>query len=141
MHRMVLLLALSMAAGLSAQAAQIYKWVDAQGVTHFDSTPPAGQQSAPVDMQRPPLSGSVAAPPMPEPDARQQAIDNRVKQEVSDAEAKRNAICEVMRTNLAQLKNNPRVRVPAEGGFKRMNEEERRARIAESQKAITDYCN
>lgn len=141
MRRMILSLTLSMAMGLSAQAAQIYKWVDAQGVTHFDATPPAGQQIAPVDIQKPPLSGSVATQPAPEPDARQRAIDNKVKQEVSDAEAKRNAMCEVMRTNLAQLKNNPRVRVPAEGGFKRLNEEERQAKIAESQKAIADYCN
>lgn len=141
MRRMILSLTLSMAMGLSAQAAQIYKWVDAQGVTHFDATPPAGQQIAPIDIQRPPLSGSVAAQPSPEPDARQRAIDDKVKQQVSDAEAKRNAICEVMRNNLAQLKNNPRVRVPTEGGLKRLTEEERQARIAESEKSIADYCN
>ena len=38
-------LAVSLLVGLSplSMAAQIYKWVDAQGVTHFDAQPPPGQ--------------------------------------------------------------------------------------------------
>lgn len=31
----------------NAMAAQVYKWVDAQGVTHFGAQPPQGQQVEP----------------------------------------------------------------------------------------------
>jgi len=47
MHRMIfagLVLALS----TSAMAGQVYKWVDAQGVTHFGAQPPQGQDSTQV---------------------------------------------------------------------------------------------
>lgn len=141
MRRMILSVALSMTMGLSAHAAQIYKWVDAQGVTHFDATPPAGQPANPVDLQQPPLTGSVATPTVPEADAQQRAIDDKVKKEIKVNEAKRSAMCEVMRTNLAQLRNNPRVREPVVGGgFKRLNEDERQVRITEAEKTIADYC-
>lgn len=33
------------ASGDSAEAVQVYKWVDAQGVTHFSETPPQGVES------------------------------------------------------------------------------------------------
>lgn len=41
------MLLLTLLIGLSpwCMAAQIYKWVDAQGVTHFDAQPPQGQPS------------------------------------------------------------------------------------------------
>src|SRR5690554_4765402 len=40
-------------------SAQVYKWVDENGVTHFGSQPPPGQQK-PVDVK--PASGGTAAP-------------------------------------------------------------------------------
>ncbi|MBD8496461.1 DUF4124 domain-containing protein [Pseudomonas syringae] len=142
MRRMILSVALSMGMGMSAHAAQIYKWVDAQGVTHFDATPPAGQPINPVDIQKPPMTGSVTPPaPTPEADAQQRAIDDKVKKEVKANETRRSALCETMRTNLAQLRNNPRVREPvAGGGFKRLNEQERQVRIQEAEKTIAEYC-
>jgi hypothetical protein len=56
-------------------------------------------------------------------------------------EAERKKYCEEVRTNLAQLQNNPRLRMEVEGEVRRLSEEERQARIAETQKSITDNCN
>ena len=88
----------------NAMAAQVYKWVDAQGVTHFGAQPPQGQQ-------------------------------------VAAQEAERKRYCETLRTNLAQLQNNPRVRVEENGETRRVTEEERQARISETRDKIAENCN
>jgi len=141
MRWMILAATLGLAVGsTSGQAAQIFKWVDAQGVTHFDAQPPAGQSAQEINTQN-----SVAPPPptpkQPNPDQEQQAVDAKVKKQLAAQEAKRTAYCEQQRTNLAQLQNNPRVREEVNGEFRRFTEEERQARIAEVKKAIEDTCN
>jgi hypothetical protein len=123
------------------QAAQIYKWVDAQGVTHFDAQPPAGQTAQEIDTGKP-----VAAPPAPPPPSQegtreQEAVDAKVRKQVAAQEAKRKEGCEEQRTNLAQLQNNPRVRQEVNGEFRRFTEEERQARIAEVKTYLDDQCN
>lgn len=123
------------------QAAQIYKWVDAQGVTHFDAQPPAGQAAQAIDTGKP-----VAAPPAPPPQSQdgareQEAVDAKVRKQVAAQEAKRKEACDEQRTNLAQLQNNPRVRQEVNGEFRRFTEEERQARIAEVKKYLDDQCN
>lgn len=125
----------------ASQAAPIYKWVDEQGVTHFDAQRPAGRQTQQIEIQKPP------APPAPDESksmiddqAEQRAADTAVKKKVAQEEARRAEDCKILRTNLAQLNNNPRVREQVEGGLKRLSEDERQGRIAETQKAIKDYC-
>jgi hypothetical protein len=142
MRWMILMAALSMAAG-ATQAAPIYKWVDAQGVTHFDAQPPAGQQAQEINVQKPPPPAS--APPTPESDvdgdAQQRSIDAKVKSQIKTQEARRAENCERLRTNLAQLQNNPRVREETENGSRRLTEEDRKARVEETQAAISEHCS
>ncbi len=133
-----------LATGASVQAAQIYKWVDAQGVTHYDATPPAGAPAEQVDLQAsPPPSSGSSAPRNTEPDpaAHQRAIDAKVKKQAAVEEKKRQANCEIIRTNLAKLKTYSRIREPVEDGYKRLTQEERQARIDETEKMIAEYCN
>ncbi|MBN6716774.1 DUF4124 domain-containing protein [Pseudomonas capsici] len=138
MRWMILAAALSMAVSTTSQAAQIYKWVDAQGVTHFDAQPPAGQQVEEINVQKPPPAPTAST--ASEPDPQQQEIDARVRKQVRAQEAKMADNCEVLRTNLAQLQNNPRVREQTEGGTKRLTDDERKARVAETQRTIAEYC-
>ncbi|GFM67767.1 DUF4124 domain-containing protein [Pseudomonas cichorii] len=138
MRWMILAAALSMAVSTTSQAAPIYKWVDAQGVTHFDAQPPAGQQVEEINVQKPPPA--PAASTASEPDPQQQEIDAKVRKQVRAQEAKMADNCEVLRTNLAQLQNNPRVREQTEGGTKRLTDDERKARVAETQRTIDEYC-
>ena len=142
MRWMILMAALSIAANAS-QAAPIYKWVDAQGVTHFDAQPPAGQQAQEINVQKPPPSTAPAAstlPPDLEGAAQQRSIDAKVKSQIKQQEARRAENCETLRTNLAQLRNNPRVREATEDGSRRLSEEDRKSRIEETEKAINDNC-
>jgi hypothetical protein len=142
MRWMILAATLTLAvAQTTSEAAQVYKWVDAQGVTHFDAQPPAGQTAEEIDTGRP-VTASPAPPPQNQEGAREQeAVDAKVRKQVAAQEAKRKEICEEQRTNLAQLQNNPRVRQEVNGEFRRFTEEERQGRIAEVKQYLDDQCN
>ncbi|NMZ83086.1 DUF4124 domain-containing protein [Pseudomonas mandelii] len=120
-------------------AAQIYKWVDAQGVTHFDAQPPQGQEATTVVTPSPP-AGKPAAPTRSTAISDQQAIDNTVKKQVAEQQAQLKVFCEQARTNLAQLQNNPRLREDVDGERRRLTDEQRQERTTEAQKQIADNC-
>lgn len=143
MRRMILTSSLLLALSASAMASQVYKWVDAQGVTHFSAQPPQGQQATTINTATPPpKTAEPAATPTFESsaDPEQAAIDEKVKQEIATQEAERKKYCQTVRTNLAQLENNPRVRVEVDGEVRRLNEEERQQRISEAKQAIAKNC-
>ncbi|MGE6690218.1 DUF4124 domain-containing protein [Stutzerimonas stutzeri] len=129
----------------NVMAAQVYKWVDAQGVTHFGAQPPQGQQVETVNTvtapAKPAAKPDTSAPDETGSETDQNSIDRKVKQQVAAQEAERKRYCESMRTNLAQLQNNPRVRVEDNGETRRVTEEERQARIAETRDKIAEHCN
>ncbi|PWK40926.1 DUF4124 domain-containing protein [Pseudomonas sp. OV226] len=120
-------------------AGQIYKWVDAQGVTHFDSQPPQGQEATTV---LPPSSSASNPQTLPRSNAigDQQVIDNNVKKQVAEQQAQLKTFCMQARTNLAQLQNNPRLREDVDGEMRRLTDQQRQERISETQKQITDNC-
>lgn len=136
-----MLLTACLLAGLSpmSMAGQIYKWVDAQGVTHFGAQPPQGVEATTVGKSAPPAP-KPAAPVTGGVVGDQKAIDQQVKQQVAEQEAQLKAFCEQARTNLAQLQNNPRVREDVEGEMRRLTDEERRQRIDETRKQIEEHC-
>ena len=146
MRRMMITSSLLLALSASAMASQVYKWVDAQGVTHFSAQPPQGQEATSVNTAAPPPKPAVAEEKKAAPtfdsiaDPEQAAIDEKVKQEVAAEEAKRKQYCEDVRTNLAQLQNNPRLRMEIDGEVRRLNEDERQSRISEAQKSISTNC-
>lgn len=121
-------------------AAQIYKWVDAQGVTHFDAQPPQGQPSTTVQT---PASPAPKAAPIPGGGVLgdQKAIDAKVKKQVAEQQTQLKAFCEQARTNLAQLQNNPRLREEVEGDLRRLDDTQRQERIVEAKKQIAENCS
>lgn len=120
-------------------AGQIYKWVDAQGVTHFDAQPPQGQEATTVVTPSSP-AGKPSTPPRGHAIGDQQAIDKTVKKQVAEQQAQLKVFCEQARTNLAQLQNNPRVREDVDGEMRRLTDQQRQERITEAQKQIGDNC-
>ncbi|MGF6204609.1 DUF4124 domain-containing protein [Pseudomonas frederiksbergensis] len=120
-------------------AGQIYKWVDAQGVTHFDAQPPQGQQATTVVTPTPPAN-KPTAPERSNVLGDQQAIDKTVKKQVAEQQAQLKAFCEQARTNLAQLQNNPRLREEVDGEMRRLTDQTRQERMTEAQKQIADNC-
>lgn len=152
MHRMIFAGSLLLALATTAMAGQVYKWVDAQGVTHFGAQPPDGQEATSVNTSIPkprpslPLLDSEieqqqAQQPAGKPVGDQKAIDEKVKAEVATQEAERRKYCDTIRTSLAQLQNNPRLRAEVNGEVRRLSEEERQSRIKDAEKAISENCN
>lgn len=146
MRRMIITSSLLLAMSATAMASQVYKWVDAQGVTHFSAQPPQGQEATSINTAVPASKPAASEAPKPAPtfesiaDPEQAAIDEKVKQDVAAKEAERKKYCEDVRTNLAQLQNNPRLRMEVDGEVRRLSEDERQARISETQKSIADNC-
>ncbi|HEX5843501.1 MAG TPA: DUF4124 domain-containing protein [Pseudomonas sp.] len=146
MRRMIITSSLLLAMSATAMASQVYKWVDAQGVTHFSAQPPQGQQATSINTATPPPKPAEPLEPEAEPtfdsiaDPEQAAIDKKVKQEVAAKELERKKYCENVRTNLSQLENNPRLRTEVDGETRRLTEKERQQRISDAQKAIATNC-
>lgn len=134
-------LLLTLLIGLSpwCMAGQIYKWVDAQGVTHFNAQPPQGQPSS---VMQTPATPAARPPATPGSGAigDQKSIDDSVKKQVAEQQAELKKFCEQARTNLAQLQNNPRLREEVEGEMRRLSDTQRQERIAEAQKQIAENC-
>lgn len=163
MRRIILTGSLLLALSGSVMASQVYKWVDAQGVTHFGAQPPQGQDATSVStgaaqpkevkptFENPypvqPKAEEKASPPKKDTtgqassDEKQKALDEKVKNEVAKHETERRKYCDATRANLAQLQNNPRVRIEIEGQLRRLGEDERQAKIAEAKKAIDENCD
>lgn len=143
MRHMILTGSLLLALCTSAMAGQIYKWVDDQGVTHFGAQPPQGLEATSINTATPPPRAPAptpAATPAAD-DAQQKAIDDKVKDQVAKQEAERKKYCENARTNLAQLENNPRLRIEGDNGeLRRIGEDERQQRITELKKSIDETC-
>ena len=144
MRLIILASSLLLTLGTPVMAETIYRWVDAQGVTHFSAQPPQGRQAESLRM-------AVQPPPLP-PATREQAtgsagereqreIERKVKREIAGQEAQHRHYCTTLRTQLAQLQNNPRVRVEEDGKPRRLGEKERQARIAETRKKIATDCD
>lgn len=143
MRRMILACSVLLTLSTGATAGQIYKWVDAQGNVHFGSQPPEGQEASAVNpnisqpkLNSPPKSTTTDSSNT----TSQEKIDEKVKEDVAKREAERKKFCETVRTNLSQMQNNPRIRIEEKGELRRLTEEERQARIAESEKAIAEHC-
>ena len=139
MRTFFLTAALLMGLSPMCMAAQIYKWVDEQGVTHFDAQPPQGRQAETV-VTPSSSSGTSAASPRSNTIGDQQAIDKSVKSQVAEQQAQLKVFCEQARTNLAQLQNNPRLREEVDGEMRRLSDADRQERTAETQRQIAENC-
>ncbi len=132
----------------TASFADIYKWVDAEGQTHYGQQAPQDQD---VEL--------IKAPPPPAiaPDDAQKSVDTLIEQqakatkekqerlEKAKAEAEQEAVrkenCRIAQYNLQQYQNNPNRRVmDADGNVTRPPEEERQSKIVEFQQLVKDNC-
>jgi len=144
MRHALCIAALLLVVSTFASAQQIYRWVDEKGTTHFGAQPPQGVEAQRISAKAP-NPGSVAAPAANKArdvmDARQQEIELQVKNEVAEQEAERKMFCEQTRTNLAQLRNNPRLSyVDEEGKTHMLTDEERQQRLNDAEQMVKEFC-
>ena len=143
MRRTLLLAGLLFGCIGTACAGQIYKWVDAQGVTHFTAQPPQTAAATVVPSARQPLvaPATASAKAITADDPKQAEIDARVRDEVAQKEKERTEHCSTLRSNLAQYRHNPRVSAQINGETRLLTQEERHTRTTETESAIAKYCD
>jgi hypothetical protein len=76
----------------SPASAQVYKWVDEQGVTHYGERPPQGQKATPVTATPPSGAGSSQANPQSSQDWRDRDIEFQKRRIQREQQEEREAL-------------------------------------------------
>ncbi len=127
--------------------AELYKWTDAQGKVHYTDQPPTQDAKQLKQITSPPAPPPKAAESL---DEQEQAYQKR-KKEADEARAKadkeaeaariKQENCAQARKNLDTLQNSPLVARTAGGRPVYLSDPAQRASaIAESQQAVSKYC-
>lgn len=118
-------------------SAQIYKWVDEDGITHFSERPPKNTPAALIKPKtghsEPVFYGGASSPARePEPEIPEGMV--------TEAEYHQER-CEVARQNLQALKNFGRVKVRRDDGeIHYLSEQEQQERVATNQQMADESC-
>lgn len=135
--------ALVLALCAQGAAAQIYKCVDARGVTHYADKPTPGCSNAAVDIRgSPPISGTLAAPAEntaeQEADFRRRHLEREEAERVQRVErATLESRCAVLRQERAVLASGRRlVQINPQGEREYVDDAVRERRLAEVQAAL-----
>lgn len=131
-----------------AATAQVYKWVDAKGVTHYGQKPPATADSRELQLRDPtggPSPKAAAASPSVqemENGFRQRQLERQQAEAKEAAErAQRTQRCQSLRNNANGLKNARRVYVRNDQGERVIMEDAQRdAEIAKLEAAYSREC-
>lgn len=146
MLRILLTLCLFLAA-LAPASAQMYKWVDEKGTTHYGERPPQGKKAQAVE-QRLGSPGSAPAK-ADEPDWKAKDLEFRSRRiEAEQAEAKQKQqeaahgrACNQARDHLAQMKAARGVyRLNDQGQRVYQSDEERQASVAQLEALVAQRC-
>jgi hypothetical protein len=127
--------------------AEIYKWTDVNGVTHYSSQKPVKKKikSENIEDKIRFAAGKYKAPSKQsaqnsaKPTAKVKG--DKSKEKIAGPSAKLVSFCKTQRTNLAQLKKNYRnVWQDKDGKKSRLNQKQRKNKVNLLQKSITDEC-
>ena len=119
---MTLLLAMAMAtAPAAASATAVFKWIDADGVTHFGDRQPTGIQAEQISVRSSPSSfvnnNLSARQRVNELEQRQQTAReaSRAVDAAATRQAQRKTHCDTAQQNLGIISNNARIRITEDG--------------------------
>jgi cytoskeletal protein RodZ len=141
MRRSSLALALLLIAPLAS--AQVYKWTDAQGTTHYSETPPAtgtkySQVSVTSDTSTPASSDNSSAASS----SSSQDSDSQSTQSLPDTPENRSKLCASLKTNMGTLQGTgPVVMQGPNGQQQLLNADQRKQQLDATQSQYQQYCN
>ena len=104
-----------------ANAAAVYKWTDADGVTHFGDRQPTGTQAEQISVRSGQSSVVNTTPSaqqqVNELEQRQQAAseESRAADAAATRQAQRKTNCDAAQQNLEIISNNARIRISEDG--------------------------
>ena len=129
--------------------AEIYKWTDENGQTHFSQFPPAKAPAENIEVNAPKAANSKQATEQLQK-MRQQLQEQVVDRTTESAEEKQAAEeaqrmaenCKKAKQRLTDLKNNGRIYRTLENGEREWYDEKGRENlIKDAQKDVTKYCS
>lgn len=150
MNRKLLLIALL--AACSVQAAEVYKWVDANGIVHYSDAPPPADAK---NVERMRIGGGVVAATDPAvaanpsegeagvpADAQQKPKQAPPPKSVDDTPENRAKLCSQAQANLELLQSKFPVTgtSAADGSQQMLDDKARQARIGAEQQNVATYC-
>ena len=149
LHTLFLLPAVALALPASAE---IYRWTDSSGDTHFGSNPPAGVDANPVSTNRTNTIDTGSSPAQGEEratdDGRTQTAQGQRESEgdsspgeQKEREAIRQQNCEAAREALKTLEQNARIQVKEDGERRYLSPEEKAAKRKRYETIRDENCN
>lgn len=127
--------------------AQVYKWVDERGVTHYGERAPQGKKAQEVEQRLAnpgPAPGSAAQPSWKEQDLefRRRRIEaEQTEAKNKEREASQSQACNQARDQLAQMKSARRLyRLDEKGERVFQSDDERNASIARLEQLVSERC-
>jgi Domain of unknown function (DUF4124) len=133
----------------SLHADEVYKWVDEQGITHYEERAPADKNYSkvttygvvPADAEK--ANQRLDQQRADKKSAEEKGLDYAKQKKISDEQARvRTENCKGAQNNLKTIQENARVRILGEDGeFRYLSEEERQQQIDTAKEMITANCN
>jgi hypothetical protein len=132
----------------SISHAEMYKWVDENGETHYSQSPPVSDVKVETIAPPPPIDSSNAQKNLQQTlekanslrEERMVAKDNREKEENEAQQLEEH--CQQLNARLTSLQVRPRAnKKDEEGNLVRMTEEERQEDIDKTKNEISEKCN
>ncbi|WP_233843441.1 DUF4124 domain-containing protein [Dyella sp. 2HG41-7] len=126
--------------------AQVYKWTDAHGTTHYSETPPAqgtkySQVSVNTGSSAPAGSNSDAASTTTSSTDSSASSSSTPAPPVADTPENRAKLCTSLKTNIATLQGSGPVVMQGAGGQQQaLNADQRKQQLNASQSQYSQYC-
>lgn len=126
-----------------ATSAEVYKWVDSNGNTHYTDKKPNHTESTSIQIKTSTASQRTSAQNQAKAIDEKTAKEMQVRQEIAQEEARKIEIeekCKAIRENLRVIAETSRITVVEEGVTRFLSPEEINEKKANFQKQIEDYC-
>jgi hypothetical protein len=139
MRRPSIALVLLLVAPLAS--AQVYKWTDAQGTTHYSETPPStGTKYSQVTVSGGEAPASAASSSASASTSSSQSSSDNA-QPVADTPDNRAKLCASLKTNIGTLQGSGPVVMQGSGGQQQLlNADQRKQQLDASQSQYQQYC-
>ncbi|GLQ96985.1 DUF4124 domain-containing protein [Dyella mobilis] len=143
MRRLSIAIVLLLVAPLAA--AQVYKWTDAQGTTHYSETPPpVGTKYSQVTVSGAdvPASGSGSDNSAPAPAPASTAGGSTTQGSLPDTPENRTKLCASLHSNIGALQGSGPVVMQGPSGTPQvLNADQRKQQLDASQSQYNQYCS
>jgi len=150
MNKLILPLLLLAVGFSSTVQAEIYKWTDSDGKTHYSATPPqdsstkAEQIGEKIKFIVGKVQSSTDAEDEPEQTttSTDEVVEKQPKKNLyqGDRSPARLAYCKNLENNIHVLENNENANIIEEGGTEPLGTDERKSRLAEAKAKLAKNC-